>query len=99
MALVLAIESDAAQADTLKGLLYARQDTDIVVVGSKDAAIAAVDRQIPDLVLVGAWLSPRDEDALIAHLRTLPDAGHLQTLTIPSTSAKPGNSAVTPTCT
>lgn len=83
MALVLAIESDAVQADPLRRLLRARADTDVVIVGSKDAAVSAVDERVPDLVLVGALMSPRDEDALIAHLRTLPDAGHLQTLTIP----------------
>ena len=83
MALVLAIEPDSVQADALRHLLRTRADTDVVVVGSTDAAVAAVDERVPDLVLVGALLSPRDEDPFIAHLRTLPDAGHLQTLTIP----------------
>ena len=64
-------------------MLNPRADTDVVVVGSKDAAVTALDQRVPDLVLVGALLSSRDEDALVAHLRTLPDAGHLQTLTIP----------------
>ena len=81
--LVLVIESDAAQADTLRQLLRARANIDVVIVASKDAAVAAVDERVPDLVLIGALMSPRDEDAFIVHLRTLPDAGHLQTLTIP----------------
>ena len=83
MALVLAIEPNAVQANTLRNLLGTRADTDVVVVASTDAAVAAIDERVPDLVLVGALLSPRDEDPFIAHLRTLPDAGHLQTLTIP----------------
>ena len=83
MALVLAIEPDSVQADALRDVLRTRADTDVVVVGSTDAAVAAVDERVPDLVLVGALLSPRDEDPFIAHLRTLPDAAHLQTLTIP----------------
>ena len=83
MALVLAIESDSVRADTLRHVLGGRADTDVVVVGSKNAAVAAIDEQVPDLVLVSALMSPRDEDALVAHLRTLPDAGHLQTLTVP----------------
>ena len=83
MALVLAIEPDSVQADALRHLLRTRADTEVVVVESTDAAVAAVDERVPDLVLVGALLSPRDEDPFIAHLRTLPDAGHLQTLTIP----------------
>ncbi len=83
MPLVLAIEPNSVQADTLRHVLSPRADTDVVVVGSTDAAVTALDQRLPDLVLVGALLSSRDEDALIAHLRTLPDAGHLQTLTIP----------------
>ena len=83
MPLVLAIEPNSVQADTLRHVLSPRADTDVVVVGSTDAAVTALDQRVPDLVLVGALLSSRDEDALIAHLRTLPDAGHLQTLTIP----------------
>ena len=83
MALVLAIEPNSVQADAIRHLLRARADTDVVVVGSTDAAVAAVDTRVPDLVLFGALLSPRDEDPFIAHLRTLPDAAHLQTLTIP----------------
>ena len=83
MALVLALEPNAVQADILRHLLRKRADTDVVVVRSTHAAVAAIDERVPDLVLVGSLLSPRDEDPFIAHLRTLPDAGHLQTLTIP----------------
>ena len=83
MPFVLVIEPDSGHADTLQELLTRRPDTDVFVVTSKDAAVATVDERVPDLVLVHALMSPRDEDALIAHLRTLPDAGHLQTLTIP----------------
>jgi hypothetical protein len=34
-------------------------------------------------------MSPRDEDSLIGHFRTLPAAGHLQTLTIPQLGRTP----------
>src|SRR5207248_9143 len=44
-------------------------------------------RGTPDLILVSALLSPRDEDRLMAHLRSLQDAAHLQTLTIPRFAA------------
>ena len=83
MALVLAIESNSGQVDTLRHLLRTRPDIDVVVVGSTEAAVAAIAKRVPDLVLLDALLSPRDEDSFIAHLRTLPGAGHLQTLTIP----------------
>src|SRR3954462_7395438 len=38
---------------------------------------------MPDVLLMTALFSPRDEDELMAHLRTLDNAGHLQTHTIP----------------
>jgi len=55
---------------------------EVIVVDSRDAALEAIRTNIPDVLLLSALLSPRDEDELIAHLRTL-DAHHLQTHTIP----------------
>lgn len=55
---------------------------DVVVVDSRDAALDAIRTSIPDVLLLSALLSPRDEDELIGHLRTL-NAHHLQTHTIP----------------
>ena len=51
--------------------------------------MASVDERVPDLVLVDALMSPREEDSLIGHFRTLPNAGHLQTLTIPQLGLTP----------
>ncbi len=56
---------------------------DVAVVESPDAARAAIGTRIPDVLLLSALLSPRDEDELIAHLRGLDGAGHIQTHTIP----------------
>ena len=84
MSVVLAIERDPAQAEILREVLRGRVGADLVVVTSKAAAIAAIERQgVPDLILVTALLTPRDEEALNAHLRGIENAGHLQTLTIP----------------
>ncbi len=83
MAVVLAIESDARQAAVLKRVVRERAHAEITVVDSKDAAIAAIAARLPDLILVTALLSPRDEEDLLAHLRTLDEAAHLQTITIP----------------
>ena len=49
--------------------------------------VAAIAEQIPDLILVTAWFDPGDEDELVGCLRTLGDASHLQTLTIPQLAA------------
>jgi len=81
--LVLAIEPDPRQAATLRRVVKGRVRANLVVVDSKDAAIAAIGAQVPDLILVTALMPPRDEDDLTRHLKTLDHAGHLQTLTIP----------------
>lgn len=83
MSLVLAIEPDPRQAAILKRVVHERAHADIAVVDSKDAAIAAIGARVPELILVTALLSPRDEEDLVAHLRTLDEADHLQTITIP----------------
>ena len=83
MSVVLAVERDPAQAEILRDALRGRAGVDLVIVTSRTAAIAAMKRQVPDLVLLTTLLSPRDEDALVAHLRSIPNAAHLQTVTIP----------------
>src|SRR5689334_13739761 len=51
----------------------------------------AMRTKAPDVVLLSALLSPRDEDELVAHLRTLDNAEHLQTHTIPQLASSGGN--------
>ena len=87
MALVLAIEPDRHQAEAVRRLISERYLADLVLVDTKDAAVAAIAEQIPDLILVTAWFDPGDEDELVGCLRTLGDASHLQTLTIPQLAA------------
>jgi hypothetical protein len=88
--LVLAIEPDLRQAAIVKRVVKERVQADIVVVDSRDAAIAAINAAVPDVVLVSMLLSPRDEDDLIAHLRTLEGGAHLQTHTIPQLASALG---------
>ncbi|HEV3486789.1 MAG TPA: hypothetical protein VG106_15365, partial [Vicinamibacterales bacterium] len=80
---VLAIESDVRQGTILKRIVKDKVHADLVLVDSRDAAIASINTSIPDVILVTALLSPRDEEELIAHLRTLDGADHLQLHTIP----------------
>ena len=82
-ALVLALEPDLRQAAILKRMIRDRVHAELVVVDSRDAAIAAVDARVPDVILFTALLSPRDEGEIIAHLRTLANAEHVQSHTIP----------------
>ena len=81
--LVLAIEPDLRQAAIVKRIVREKALADVVVVDSRDAAIEAMRTNMPDVLLLSALLSPRDEDELITHLRTLDNAAHLQTHTIP----------------
>src|SRR4029079_18250289 len=81
--LVLALEPDLRQAAILKRIIRDRVHAEIVVVDSLDAAIAAVDARMPDVILMTALLSPRDEGEIISHLRALSGAEHVQSHTIP----------------
>ena len=81
--LVLAIEPDLRQANIVKRIVREKALADVAVVDSLDAAIEAMRTAMPDVLLLSALMSPRDEDDLIAHLKTLDNAGHLQTHTIP----------------
>ena len=83
MALVLAVEPDHRQAAILTRVIQERIMAELIVVDSRDAAIAALTARVPDVILLTALLSPRDEDEMVAHLRTLADADHVQTHTIP----------------
>jgi len=93
MGSILAIESDSRQAALLKCVVRNHVGAALVVVPSTREAIAAIDAEAPDLVLLSALLSPRDEEEAMAHLRGLDHADHLQTLSIPrfaSTSEEDG---------
>jgi hypothetical protein len=88
--LVLAIEPDLRQAAIVKRIVRENVLAEIAVVDSRDAAIEAIKTAMPDVVLLSALLSPRDEDDLVAHLRTLEGAAHLQTHTIPQLASSLG---------
>jgi hypothetical protein len=79
---VLVVQPDSAQADILRDI-FRRVAAELVLVQSTREAMDAIAYRVPDLILLSTLLSSRDEDALMAHLRTLQGAQHLQTLTIP----------------
>lgn len=82
MSVVLVVEPETAQGNLLKKM-QKRLGATVVVVKSTADAIDAIGHAMPDVILLSALLSPRDEDRLISHLRSLEGASHLQTLTIP----------------
>ena len=83
MSSVLVVQPDDVQADVLQRIFAKRVGAELVMVHSTVEAVDEIAARMPDLILLSALLSPRDEDALIAHLRTLDGASHLQTITIP----------------
>jgi hypothetical protein len=80
---VLVVQPDDVQADVLRQIFAKRVGAELVMVDSTMEAVDEIARRMPDLILLSALLSPRDEDTLIAHLRSLDGASHLQTITIP----------------
>src|SRR5512147_1026634 len=90
MPLVLALEPDLRQAAIIKRVIHQQVKADLVLVDSRDAAMAALASGVPDVVLLTALLSPRDEEELITHLRSLDGAEHLQTHTIPQLAQRSG---------
>ncbi len=90
MPLVLAIEPDLRQAAIVKRIVREKVLADVAVVDSRETALEAIRFAMPDVLLISALLSPRDEAELIAHLRTLDNAGHLQTHTIPQLASALG---------
>ena len=80
----VAIEPDASQAAILERILGERIGGTLKVVGSTDEAFAALERRIPDLILVSPLLAPQDEEKIVAHLAARGgDASHVQLLSIP----------------
>lgn len=83
MPFILALEPDQRQASLLRNVIAADVRAEMVIVESRDAAVAAISARIPDVILLTALLSPRDEDQLISHLRTRDGVEHVQTHTLP----------------
>jgi CheY-like chemotaxis protein len=82
VARILAVEPDPSQAVVLSRVIE-RAGAEPLMADSKEAAILALDRTTPDLILVSALLSPRDESELADHLRVREGVDHVQILTIP----------------
>jgi hypothetical protein len=82
VSVILVIQPDAAQARVLNDMCR-RIGAEMVDVESTKQAVSAIARRLPDLILLSAFLSPRDEDTLMSHLRSHEGASHLQTMTIP----------------
>ncbi len=83
MARIVVVHPDPSQSRVLGHVLRELPDADVVLVASTDAALAAIDQRIPDLVLLHELTSPHDCEQLVAYLDVLPDAAHVQVIDVP----------------
>lgn len=81
--LIIAIEPDRDQAAQLKDLVRRHTGAELILADNTAGAIDAIESHVPDLVLIPAFLSPEDDEALTNALRVTEAASHVQTLTIP----------------
>lgn len=87
MSMILALEPDERQAAILSGVIMNQLRADLVLVDSKSAAVAAMARETPDLVLLTPELTRAEEKEIIARLRARDP--RVQTLSIPPLVAAP----------
>ena len=96
MSYMLAIEPHQKQAGILRESVGAETRTKLTVVGSMDAAMSAINAQVPRLVLLSALIPPHEESQLVARLRNLPQASAPEILMIPeldgASAARPSQS-------
>ena len=70
MSRVLAIEPEASQAEALRQLVRDELGTEIVLVSSAYAAVVAINRQTPDVVLFSESISDKHRDRVLDHLKS-----------------------------
>lgn len=81
--LILAIEGEGDETTRLAGVVRSRVKAELLVTRSVEEAVRTIGTRVPDLMLVPALLSLRDEAALIEALGANTAAAHVQMLTIP----------------
>lgn len=86
---LLVVQPDQNQADTLRNALRAHIPDEIVIAHSVEDALASIDRQVPDVILLPTLMSSVVEDYLIAYLSARPGAGHVQLLGMPRLERAP----------
>src|SRR5262252_5286368 len=81
--LIVALHRDPAHLMALRWTLSRRIDADIVFVDSLNAALDVIDAGTPDLILVDPLIPPNEADHLTSYLALLPEASHVQTISVP----------------
>jgi len=81
---VLAIEPESSKAEALRQIVRNDVGAEFVLVTSAYAAVVAINRQVPDLVLFSESISDRHRDRVLDHLKSVKGSGGTRTLSIPS---------------
>src|SRR5215510_11708063 len=82
---LLAVEPDASQAEALRRFVReGLRGADLVIVSSAFAAVVAINRQIPDVVLFSESIVDKHRDRVLDHLRSTIKPAVPQRLTLPS---------------
>src|SRR5512145_619015 len=84
MARVLAIEPEASQADALRQFVRDELGAELMLVSSAYAAVVAINRQTPDVVLFSESVSEKHRDRVLDHMRSTIAPAVPQRLTLPS---------------
>lgn len=86
MSYVLAIEPNQGQANVLRDIVTTDTASKVVVVGSVESAMAAMEHGIPSVILVNALLPPNEESDLVERLRSFPSYAAPEVLITPAFS-------------
>jgi hypothetical protein len=84
MGRVLAIEPEASKAEALRQLVRNDVGAEFVLVTSAYAAVVAINRQLPDLVLFSESISDRHRERVVDHLKSVSRNGTPPTFSVPA---------------
>ena len=84
MGLVIAVEPDRTQADILRRAIAKHPGIKLVLVTSAYAANVSMNRQVPDVVLLGDSLKFKQQQEVTAHFRSLAGIPNAPTISIPA---------------
>jgi CheY-like chemotaxis protein len=80
---VLALESEPAQAATIRHVVCDLVRAELTLVKSVAHALQVLHTQRPDLILLPMFVAPAEEAQLLAFLRALPSGAHIETQITP----------------
>src|SRR6187551_1045549 len=84
IARVLAIEPEGSQADAIRQFVRDELGAELMLVSSAYAAVVAINRQTPDVVLFSESVTEKHRDRVLDHLRSTIAPAVPQRMTLPS---------------